>query len=82
VKWPFIAIKHGRDGSRCPISTDRDLDLIVQTQGWIGYGQLNQDLDKSRWGISIHLAHAWYIPLKSSSGYTLKAYYLQIGGFN
>jgi len=62
---PFIARimvnKHGRDGSRCPILTIWDLNSIVHILSILAFKQSDRDLDQSRWGISIHLAHAWWI---------------------
>jgi len=43
--YTFVSGKHGQEGWRCPILTDRDLDLIVQTLGKIGNEQADRDLD-------------------------------------
>jgi len=56
--------KHGRDGSRCPVLTNRDLDPIVHTLSILVFEQSDQDLDQSRLGILIRLAHAWSIELQ------------------
>jgi len=38
----------------------QDLDTIVYTLSILVFKQSDRDLDQSRWGISIHLAHAWF----------------------
>ena len=40
----MLIAKHGRNGSRCLISSDRDLDLIVQTLGKSGHEQSDRDI--------------------------------------
>jgi len=45
--------------ARCPILTNQDLHRIVHALSILVFEQSDWDLDQSRWGISIHLAHAW-----------------------